>query len=388
MFDRAILHLDLDAFFASVECLKNSALQNKPLLIGGSSDRGVVSSCSYAARKFGVRAAMPMKMALRLCPDAIVLKGDMDEYTRQSQLITDIIKEEAPLFEKASIDEFYIDLTGMDRYFGSWQWSMAFKQKLIKESGLPLSIALSINKLVSKVGVGVKKPNAEAVIISGTEKDFMAPLSVRCIPSVGKETQKKLSFMGIRTVHTLAQVPLPLLHREFGKQGQTLWRSANAIDDSPVVPYSEKKSISTERTFQLDTIDVRWLKDKLSALVTQLAFELRQSHKLTSCLTIKIRYTDFNTYTKQSRVSYTTHDKTLIRRAHELFDQLYQRRQLVRLIGVKFSGLVSGHYQVDLFEDTINEVNLMQAMDKIRNRFGKNAIGQATTLPLIKNKGE
>ncbi len=378
MFDRAILHLDLDAFFASVEILDNSQLKGKPLIIGGTSGRGVVASCSYEARRFGLRSAMPMRMALSRCPDAIVLRGDMDKYSRYSKLVTEVVEEEAPLFEKSSIDEFYVDLTGMDRYFGSWKWSQELRQKVIKETGLPLSIGLSVNKLVSKVGVGEAKPNGAQLVEAGTEKHFLAPLSTRKIPSLGRETYKKLSFMGVRIVEKLAAIPVKLLEREFGKHGLSLWKKANAIDNSPVVPYNERKSISTERTFQTDTIDIRLLKDEITAMVTKLAYELRQSSKLTSCVTVKIRYTDFNTYTKQRRIAYTANDRTLIDHAHELFDRLYERRQLVRLIGIKFSGLVSGNYQASLFDDTAKELELLQAMDKIRNRFGKNAIRRAT----------
>lgn len=370
MFERAVLHLDLDAFFVSVECLRNSALHGKPIIIGGTSQRGVVASCSYEARKYGVHSAMPVKMALQLCPDAIVLKGDMDAYAEQSRIITEIISETSPLFEKASIDEFYIDLSGMDRYIGCWTWSQELQNKLIKETGLPLSIALAVNKLISKVATGEAKPKGKKCIATGTEKSFIAPLSTAKLPSVGKATYKKLSFMGVRTIKVLSQIPPLLLQREFGKNGFSLWQKANAIDDSPVVPYHEKKSISTERTFQIDTIDIRQLKDQLRNMVSKLAFELRQKQKLTACISVKIRYTDFNTYSKQYRIPYTANDRILLQKAYELFDKLYQRRQLVRLIGVKFSGLVPGNPQMSLFDDTGENERLMQAMDQLRKRFG------------------
>lgn len=380
MFQKAILHLDLDAFFASVEILKNSALQGKPVIVGGTGGRGVVASCSYEARRFGVRSAMPVSMALRLCPDAVVVRGDHDEYSRRSKLITDIIDSEAPLFEKASIDEFYLDLTGMDKHFGCWKWSNELRRKIIRESGLPVSLGLSVNKLVSKVGTGEAKPNGAKLIENGTEKTFLAPLHVGKLPSIGKETQQKLALMGVKTVKTLAQIPPKLLEREFGKHGISLWKKANAIDDSPVVPYHEAKSISTERTFQTDTIDLRLLHDRLTDMVSRLAFELRQQQKLTSCVTVKIRYSDFNTYTQQRVIPYTAGDRALLATAKELFDQLFQRRQLVRLIGVKFSGLVHGHYQLNLFEDTSEEVRLLEQLDRIRKRFGEGAVRKAVTV--------
>lgn len=374
---RTILHLDLDAFFASVEILKNSALRGKPLLIGGRSGRGVVASCSYEARAYGIHSAMPMRTALQRCPDAVVLRGDMEAYSRYSHLITEIIASEAPLFEKASIDEFYLDLTGMDRHFGCWTWSRELRQKIMRESGLPLSLGLSVNKLVSKVGAGEAKPNGEQLVESGSEKAFLAPLPVRKLPAVGRATARKLALLGVRDVRTLSQVSPLLLERAFGRHGRSLWRKANALDDRPVQPYHDRKSISTERTFQTDTTDVHWLRDQLTAMAGKLAFELREQQKLTSCVTVKIRYSDFNTFTRQRRLPYTASDRTLIRMAHELLEQVYQRRQLVRLIGLRFSELVHGSPQLDLFDPAQEDERLLQTLDRIRKRFGAGAIGRA-----------
>jgi len=380
MFERAILHLDMDAFFASVECLKDSSLKEKPLIIGGSSNRGVVASCNYIARKFGVHSAMPMYLALQRCPDAKVVRGDMDTYSKYSKMITEVIELEAPEFEKSSIDEFYLDLTGMDKYVGCWKWSNELKNKLVHEIGLPISFGLSINKLVSKVGAGESKPNGEIQIPQGKEKNFLAPLPVRKMPGIGKAQNQKLQLMGIKTIHTLSEIPPKLLQREFGKTGIYLWKKANGIDHSPIVPYYEKKSISTERTFQMDTIDVKQLKSILSQMVSKLGFELRNSRRLTSCITIKIRYTDFNTYTMQKRITYTANDKTLSNYAYQLFEKLYQRRQLVRLVGVKMSHLVNGNYQINLFDDNMKEIRLLEQMDKIKKRFGAKAVLKAATL--------
>lgn len=380
MFNRAVLHLDLDAFFVSVERLKNSALEGQPLIIGGSSERGVVASCSYEARKYGIHSAMPIKMALRLCPDAKVIRGDMEAYAQQSDIITEIIEAEVPLFEKASIDEFYIDLTGMDKYVGCWNWSAAFRQKIIRETGLPISCGLSINKLVSKVGTSEAKPNGAQLIKTGTEKIFLAPLSVAKLPSLGKVTYKKLRFMGVRTIQTLSEIPPRLLQREFGKNGVALWKKANAIDDSPIIPHSERKSISTERTFQVDTINIQSLKSQLTAMVMQLAYDLRTDQKLTACITVKIRYSDFNTYSRQKRIPFTASDQNLIHYAHGLFDKLYERRQLVRLVGVRLSHLVHGNTQMNLFDDSSEEASLLKALDGIRNRFGLHTIKRGNQL--------
>ncbi len=380
MFDRAVLHMDLDSFFASVEVLKNSELKGKPLIIGGTSNRGVVSSCSYEARRYGVHSAMPMRMALQLCPNATVLRGDMDSYSYYSNMVTDVIAEEAPVYEKASVDEFYLDLTGMDRFFGCYKWSGELRHRIIKETGLPISFGLSVNKLISKIGTGEAKPNGAKEIKRGIEKQFIAPMPVKKIPGVGKKTYKKLSFMGVRSIKILSEIPTRLLEREFGKTGRKLWEKANAIDNTPIIPYSESKSISKERTFMEDTLDLRMIRNMLIDMCDKLSFELRDSNRLTSVITVKIRYADFNTFTKQCRISYTAQDNALGKYALQLFDKVYERRQLIRLIGVKFSGLVHGSYQISLFDDSVERIRLLQEMDGIRKRFGQDVIGRASAL--------
>jgi DNA polymerase IV len=380
MYDRAVLHMDLDSFFVSVECLKNTAFKGKPLLIGGTSNRGVVASCSSEARRYGVHSAMPMKMALRLCPQAIVLRGDMDSYSKYSADVTEVIADQSPIYEKASIDEFYMDISGMDKYFGCYKWSIELRDKIIKEIGLPISFGLSVNKLVSKVGTGEAKPNGTKMIEQGVEKEFLAPLAVNKIPGVGKETHKKLSFMGVRDIRTLSKIPIRLLEREFGVSGRHLWEKANAIDKSPVVPYTEQKSMSKERTFSEDTLDLQLMRNILLDMVDKLAFELRNDKKLTSCVAVKIRYADFNTFTKQRHITYTSSDTVLTKHILDLFEQVYERRQLIRLIGIKFSGLVSGSYQIDLFEDTVEQLELFKQLDHIRQRWGSKAIGRASAL--------
>lgn len=378
MFERAIVHMDLDAFFVAVECLRNSELKGKPIIIGGKSQRGVVASCSYEARRFGVHSAMPMKMALRLCPQAIVLKGDMDAYSKYSRLVTEVIADDAPLFEKASIDEFYIDLSGMDRYFGCYNWTSELRQKIMRETGLPISFGLSINKLVSKIGTGEAKPNGAMKVPRGHEKPFLNPLSIRKIPGVGKVTYQQLSFMGVRKIQVLSEMPRTLLERSFGKSGGQLWEKANAIDTSPVVPFQEQKSMSKERTLKEDTLDLKKIRSMLIRMAEQLAFELREQQKLAACITLKIRYADFNTYTKQKRIPYTARDKDIMRIATDLFDELYTRRQLIRLVGLKLSDLVHGSPQLRLFEDSESEIRLLQQIDHIRHRFGENAVMRAS----------
>ncbi|MBM3178183.1 MAG: DNA polymerase IV [Bacteroidetes bacterium] len=378
--DNHILHFDLDAFFVSVECKNNPRLKGRPLIVGGSSRRGVVAACSYEARRFGVHSAMPMHLALQLCPDATVISGDMESYSRHSQLVADVIAEQAPLFERASIDEFYIDASGMDRFVGAFRWARELRKKIIYESGLPISMAMSVNKMVSKVATGEFKPDAEKQIPTGEEKDFLAPLAVEKIPMIGKQTALLLHDMGVRTVATLREMPVRLLTRVFGKNGQLLWNRAHGIDDSPVVPYVEQKSISAENTFNKDTIDVRWLRSVLIGMVEKTAFELRSQGKLTSCVTVKIRYANFDTETRQMQIPYTSSDHHLLAVVHDLFEKLYHRRMLIRLVGVRLSGLVHGSPQISLFEDTGEQTSLYSALDRIRQRHGLEKVIRAAGL--------
>lgn len=377
--EKTIAHLDLDTFFVSCERLQNSKLNGIPVIIGGG-DRGVVASCSYEARYFGVRSAMPIRMALKLCPEAKVIKGDHEQYSKLSNEVTEIIQEKVPLVEKASIDEFYLDLTGMDRFFGCYQWTTEVAESIKKNTGLPISFAVSANKTVAKIGTGEAKPLGRIEIPNREIQPFLNPLSIKKIPMVGNVTFQLLSRIGIRHIKTLAGMPVDVLQQMIGKNGAELWKKANGIDDSPVVPYSERKSLSAEHTFAQDSIDLENMRSIISGMVEQLAFQLRQEKWLTSVVTIKIRYANFDTETKQCRVSYTSADHTLLKYALELFKKLYTRRMRLRLIGIRFSGLVHGCHQMDLFEDTEELMNLYQSMDRMKNRFGKDAVGRASGL--------
>lgn len=377
---RMIVHMDLDTFFVSVERLKDGRLIGKPVLVGGTGDRGVVASCSYEARAFGVHSAMPMRQARMLCPDAIIVRGDHEHYTQYSRMVTDIIQESVPLYEKSSIDEFYIDMTGMDKFFGTYRYMQEVRQRIIRETGLPISFGLSENKTVSKVATGEAKPNNHLKIDRGVEKPFLAPLPVRKIPMVGEATGQLLRKMGIVQIRTIQDMPQEVMENILGENGRVIWRKANGIDTSPVEPYSERKSISSEETFESDTIDVVRIKTILSAMTEQLAFQLRREGKLTSVVAVKIRYSDFDTHTKQMRIPYTSTDHTLIRVVKELFDKLYDRRVLIRLVGVRLSGLVSGGYQINLLEDAEHTIRLYQEMDHVRKRFGDTIVQRASAM--------
>jgi DNA polymerase IV len=374
MSDRAILHLDLDTFFVSVERLSDSRLNGKPVLVGGTSDRGVVAACSYETRTFGVRSGMPMRMAKTLCPEAIVLRGNSGNYMKYSDMVTEIIRESVPVFEKSSVDEFYADLSGMDRFHHTEMYAGELRQRIIRETGLPISFGLSRNKTVSKVATGEAKPNNRLIVAGGTERPFLAPLSVRKIPMVGDKTGAFLTQMGIRTIGQIQQMDPELLETVMGKNGALLWKKANGMDDSPVIPHQDRKSISTERTFDRDTTDTAKLRGILTAMAENLAFQLRRGNRLTGCLTVRIRYSDFNTYSLQERIPLTAADHMLIPTAHRLFEKLYDRRLPIRLIGIRYSHLAQGGVQIDLFEDSQERINLYQAMDRIRNKFGDRAI--------------
>lgn len=372
--ERSIVHMDLDSFFVSVELLRRPELKGKPLIIGGSSERGVVASCSYEARKFGIHSAMSSQKAKQLCPDAIFIGGDMDEYSKYSKIIRQIIHDKAPVYEQASIDEFYLDITGMDRFFGIEKWTTELRQHIIKESGLPISCGLSVNKVVSKIATGLSKPNGQLFVPAGTEKAFLAPLPIEKIPMVGKKTTAILHEAGIFDIGTLSNTPVLKLEKLLGKHGSGLWMRANGIDHTPIEPYSERKSISTETTFHEDSKDAESMRISLMQMVEELSFALRQKKFLTGCLTVKIKYSNFEKETKQCSFSYTSSDAVLMEKIQPLFDSLYNKQKYVRLIGVRLSNLVHGNYQASLFEQPEKTHNLYAAMDAIRVKYGNDAV--------------
>lgn len=380
MVKRSILHLDLDTFFVSCERRLDSRLNGKPVIVGGTGDRGVVSAASYETRAYGVHSGMPMKMARQLCPQAIYIRGNAGTYTKFSKEVTDILQSELPVIEKSSVDEFYADLTGMDRFFGCYKFSTELRQRIIKETGLPISFGLSLNKTVSKVATNEAKPNNQFKIDLGYEKAFLAPLSIKKIPSVGEKTYHKFCNMGIKTVKFVQEMPLEMMTSVFGKNGRLIWQRSNGIDHSPIVQYHERKSISSERTYGQDTTDIVKLKTTIKAMAENLAFQLRRGGKLASCVSVKIRYSDFQTYSKQMKIPYTSADHHLIPVVIELFEKLYSRRLLIRLVGVRFSDLTSGTYQINLFDDEKRTVNLYKAMDNIRIRYGDRSIMRAGTM--------
>lgn len=374
---RTIAHFDLDAFFVSVECLNDPSLKGKPLLVGGHSDRGVVAACSYEARKYGIHSAMPMKTAMRLCPHALVIGGTRGEYSKYSRWVTEIIAERAPLFEKASIDEFYLDLTGMNRFFDPYKWTIELREEIIRATKLPISFALASNKMIAKIGTDEAKPNGYLHIPSGMEEEFLAPLKVNKIPGVGDHTYQALLAMDIRTIRDLGKHSVEDLERRFGKYGLDLWNKARGHHAGEVIPYHESKSISTESTFEENKTDLHFLMAELVRMTEKIAFELRQDNKTAGCIAVKIRYPDFETTSRQVTIPYSFYDDELIAKAKELFHKLYRKGNPIRLLGVRLSELTAEAVQTNLFQDHQKKNELYKAIDDVKSRFGKDAVVKA-----------
>ncbi len=376
---RYIAHFDLDSFFVSVEVLKDPSLKGKAVMVGGS-ERGVVTACSYEARKFGIHSAMAMKKAMKLCPHAIVVKGSYSDYGKYSRMVTEIIAAKAPLFEKASIDEFYLDLTGMDKYFDPYKWTIELRQEIIDKTGLPISFALASNKMVAKIATDEAKPNGYIQVAPGLEREFLAPLKVNKIPGVGKHTYEVLLSLGIKTIKDISEYDIKELERALGKYGAELWNKSQGIHTSVVSPYHEAKSISAENTFEENKADLAFLLSELVRMTEKVAYELRQDRKLAGCLAVKIRYGDFSTYSKQLAIDYTFRDDELIVIAKDLFTKLYKRGTPVRLLGVRLSELTNHAVQASLFDDAGKKNDLYKAIDDVKNKFGKYALKKARTV--------
>jgi len=297
------------------------------------------------ARRYGVRSGMPQFMANKLCPQAKVIRGDYELYSKCSDTVTEIIQDSAPLMEKSSIDEFYLDISGMDKYFGCFKWTNELQHRIVSESGLPISFGLSINKTVSKMATNEGKPRGNLKIDADQVTSFLNPLPIKRLPGIGHSTFQTLSRIGIRQIKTLSEVPSDVMAKLLGKTGITLSQRSRGIDHTPVKPYSKRKSISSERTFQQDTIDKHLLHTILTGMIEDLCFKLRQ---------------------------------TIRKVAYQLLDKVYQRRMRIRLIGISFNKLVRGKYQINLFDDTEDKISLYQAMDHLKKRFNSGCVQWAS----------
>jgi DNA polymerase-4 len=379
---RYIVHIDLDSFFVSVERKFHPELIGKAVIIGGSADRGVVASCSYEARKYGVHSAMPTRQALKLCPHAIVIRGSHGLYSEASSEVTEIIRQSVPLYQKTSVDEFYIDYTGMDRFHNCYQHATELRHKIIKETGLPISFGMSSGKTVSKMATNQAKPNGQLFVPHGMEKAFLAPLNINKIPGLGESTSAKLYQYGIEKIGDLQKTNLLFLETIFGKAGKYIWDKANGIDDGEVVPHSDRKSISTEHTFNSNIADPQTIETILVSMTEELASKLRKENKVASCLAIKVRYANFETHTQQEKIALTAAEHILIPGIKNLLKKAWNRHRPIRLIGVRLSNLCTGSYQINLFEDNEERIKLYQAMDRINFKFGEKTVCRAAGMEI------
>lgn len=358
------------------------SLIGKPVLIGGSADRGVVASCSYEARKFGIHSAMPMRQAMKLCPHAIIVRGAHGRYSEASREVTEIIRQSVPLYQKTSVDEFYIDYTGMDRFHNCYQHATELRQRIIRETELPISFGMSSCKTVSKMATCQAKPNGQLYIPHGMEKPFLAPLNISKIPGLGESTSAKLYQYGIEKIGDLQKSNLKFLETIFGRAGKYIWDKANGIDESVIVPHSERISISTEHTFGSNIADQQKIETILVSMTEELAGKLRRENMVASCLAIKVRYANFETHTQQQKIALTAAEHILIPGIKNLLKEAWNQHRPIRLIGVRLSNLCSGGYQINLFEDNEERIKLYQAMDKINFKFGEKTVCRAAGMEI------
>lgn len=377
-FSDLIAHFDLDSFFVSVEFIRDSSLKGKAVIVGGSKERGIVTTCSYEARKFGVHSAMPMAIAMRLCPHALVVKGNYNEYSRYSKWVTQIIASKAPLFEKASIDEFYIDLTGMDKFFNPLQWTIDLRELIINETGLPISFGIARNKTIAKMATNEAKPNGFLQVPLGKEKEFLAVLALNKIPGVGEQTNELLKYHGFKFIRDIHNTTPEKLEKILGKWGVDLWHRVQGTQHSTISPYHESKSISTENTFEENITDVNKLMSEIVRMTEKIAFELRKQEKVSGCVTVKLRYPDFETTSRQTSIAYTNADDEIIPVAKNLFHKLYKKGQPVRLLGVRLSDLTNDAVQANLFQNIEKKNILYRAIDDVKSRFGSNSVNRAS----------
>ena len=384
---RYILHLDVDAFYASVEEILDPSLKGKPIIVGARPEqRGVVASASYAARAFGVRSAMPTAQALRLCPQAIVLPPRHKVYREYSARMMVILSEYSPLIEPLSLDEAFLDVTGCQARWGSpEELAHRLQERLEVELGLSVSMGLAANKLVAKIASGLEKPRGFVVVPHGREAEFLAPLPVEKLWGVGEVTARSLHEMGVFSIGQLAELPVAQLEARFGRRGRDLYRQARGMDDSPVVAEREEKSLSREVTFAKDISDWQVLRKKLLSLSEDVAHRLRKRGLRGRTVKLKLRYSDFSTLTRQVTLDVPTDlEQVIFDQAVRLLERAWDRRRKVRLIGVGVSKFESEERQLSLFEGTGEGKTeklrrLSQAVDRIREKYGDEAIRRASS---------
>jgi DNA polymerase-4 len=378
---RVIFHLDLDAFFISVERILDPSLINKPVIVGGDPfGRGVVAACSYESRVFGIHSAMPIRTAYKLCPHGVYLHGSFKEYVRYSGAVKTILSEYAPVIEQASIDEFYMDFTGCRKIYGHPFSFAAFLQKQIFEKlSLPSSIGIGVNKNIAKIGSDCMKPMGITYIMPGYEKEFLDPMPIETIPGVGKVTLKELNARGFYKIKDISEASPDYFSAAFGKAGIALWRKANGEGTEYLSVEHEQKGISSESTYGQDVISKEEIKKTLFHLTAKICQQMRDQQWLAGNISIKLRYSDFNTITRAKTIPYTDEDHLIFETAWDLIQKAYTRRIAVRLIGVRLTKFVHAFDQEELFVDIeMKRKKMIKAVNLIRGKYGFKSIQYGT----------
>lgn len=375
---RTIFHLDLDAFFVSVERVLNPELNGKPVIVGADPTygRGVVAACSYEARAYGLHSAMPIKQAYKLCPNGIYLHGHFDEYVRFSKAVKTILSKYAPMIEQASVDEFYLDFSGCEKIYGSlFMFASKLQKEILETLSLPCSIGIAGNKTIAKIASDFCKPLGITYVLQGMEKEFLAPLPVGTMPGIGKETVKSLNAKGFYTLGDIAKCSEDYFNITFGKYGSDMWNKANGKGREFLSLPSERKNISHERTFGKDEIDKNKIESVLFKLTGKVCQILRNNNWQTSTVSIKLRYSDFITLTRAKTIQPTDDDEKIFNTALGLFRKAFTRRVAIRLIGIHLSNFTEYSEQEKLFidKDFLRD-KMLRAVTKIRDKFGYESI--------------
>jgi DNA polymerase-4 len=393
---RVIIHVDMDAFFAAVEQRDHPEYRGRPVVVGsdpkGGKGRGIVATCSYEARKFGIHSAQPISQAWRLCPDAIYVRGDMGKYVRVSDRLMNILFEFTDLVEPLSIDEAFLDVTGSSGLFGSGtETAQRIRMRIKQELSLTASIGVAANKFVAKVASDLRKPDGLVIVEPGTEREFLAPLEIRRLWGVGAKTESFLNQMGIRRIGQLADLSAGDAVSWLGKNGEQLWQLSRGLDDRPVSPESGYKSIGHENTFDQDTADSRLLYQTLLCLTEKVARRLRAHQAKARTITVKVRLADFSSSTRRVTLkSAVDTAENLFPAASKLMQGLLPEGALIRLIGVYGSNLEAGQAirQLNLFEGSSGgkDRRLATAIDEVLKRYGDGAITRAALVPQKKSE--
>ncbi|MBN1894716.1 DNA polymerase IV, partial [bacterium] len=380
---RVILHADMDAFYASVEQRDHPEYRGKPVIVGadpkGGRGRGVVAAASYEARKFGIHSAQPISRAFRLCPGGIFLRGDPDKYASVSDRLMAVFRRYTPLVEPLSLDEAFLDITGTQRLWGSPDAvGRDIKTRTREQENLTVSIGIGPNKLIAKIASDSQKPDGFVVVKPGEVRSFLDPLLVQKLWGVGRVTEEKLSAMGIRTIRDLTAFDVSFLERSFGKFGKTLWEFSRGLDDSPVLPDADARSISNETTFETDVSDPVVLMDTLLQLSEKVAFRLRSQKLCARTVQLKARTGDFKTSVRSRTLAEPVDlGERIFKEIRFLWDALDTRGLPVRLLGVGVSRLKSARArQEDLFQTETKQRKAAAALDLVKKKFGDRAIGR------------